>query len=291
MTDQNSHTDKPKAFLIGNPDKDRVAESLENVEDIVSDHACIVGKALTKDTNIVAEASPDMVVVLGGDGMILSVVRAMGRRQVPIVGVNLGKLGYLAEFGVDDLADHISEIVKDSLHVSEGMMLDVAIHRGDEVIFSNLAMNDCVVQAGPPFRMIELAVFAEGQPLTNLAADGLIFSTPIGSTAHNMAAGGPILQRGLDAVVMTPICPHSFAHRPLVLRSTQAIEVIGIRVNEGTTVSLDGQISTPLCELDRLVIRTFDHRFKLVRHPGQTRWHTLITKLKWGTRPEGRTTR
>ena len=286
MTDSTHPSDRPRVFLIGNPDKPAAVDALQQVEQIVAARAQIVGKVLAHHTEELLSAEPDLVVVLGGDGMMLAVARALGTRQVPLVGVNLGKLGYLAEFGVQDLADHIDQILQDSQHVSDGMMLDVRIEGDDEPPFTSLAMNDCVVQSGPPYRMIELAVFADGEALTSLAGDGLIISTPIGSTAHNMAAGGPIVQNGVDAVVITPICSHSLANRPLVLRSSQAIDVIGVRVNEGTTVTVDGQISSPFRENDRLVVRAFDHRFRLVRHPGQSRWHTLLTKLKWGVRPE-----
>jgi NAD+ kinase len=289
MPDSAQSSRKPRVFLIGNPDKDLAASTMQRVEEIVSRHACVVGKRLASPSEDVLSVETDLIIVLGGDGMMLSVARSLGTRQVPLVGVNMGKLGYLAEFGVDDLEDHIEQILENSKHVRDGMMQHVSIYRDDVAQFSSLAMNDCVVQAGPPYRMIELAVFADGQPLTSLAADGLIISTPIGSTAHNMAAGGPIVQNGVDAVVITPICPHTLSHRPLVLRSDQLVEVVGVRVNEGTTVAVDGQTSWPFQEADRLVVRAFEHRFKLVRHPGQSRWHTLITKLNWGMRPRQRT--
>lgn len=289
MTRSGEPTRRPRVLLIGNPDKDSVAVTMQRVEQIVSRHACVVGKALAYPGPDVLDVPADLIVVLGGDGMILAMVRALGPRQVPLVGVNLGKLGYLAEFGVQDLEDHIEQILEDSKHVRDGLMQHVSVYRDDAEQFSSLAMNDCVVQAGPPYRMIELAIFADGQPLTSLAADGLIISTPIGSTAHNMAAGGPIVQNGLDAMVITPICPHTLSHRPLVLRSDQTVDVIGVRVNDGTTVAVDGQTSWPFQEADRLVVRAYEHRFKLVRHPEQSRWHTLVTKLNWGMRPRRRT--
>jgi NAD+ kinase len=287
MSDSDCSTPKRRVFLIGNPDKPAVGKTMERVEGIISRHACLVGKALSHHTDELLAARADLIVVLGGDGMMLGIARAMGEHQVPLVGVNLGKLGYLAELGVDDLEDHIEQFLIDAGHVSSGMMLDARIQRDDVAQFSSLATNDCVVHAGQPYRMIELAVFVDDQPLTSLAGDGLIISTPIGSTAHNMAAGGPIVQGGVDAIAITPICPHSLAHRPLVLRSSQTVEVVSVKVNEGTTVSVDGQISSPFQESDRLIVRAYEHRFKLVRHPGQSRWHTLLTKLKWGTRPEG----
>ena len=284
MTD----TRELRVFLVGHPDKPAVPEVMPQVQRIVEPHARVVGTSLQVCGEELLAARPDMIVVLGGDGTMLAVARSLGTRQVPLLGVNLGKLGYLAEFSVTDLADHIEQVLHDGQYVSEGMMLEVRVVRDDADAFASLALNDCVVQSGPPYRMIELAVFANGDPLTSLAGDGLIISTPIGSTAHNLAAGGPIVQSSVDAVVVTPICPHSLAHRPLVLRATQAIEVIGVRVNPGTMITVDGQISSGLQDNDRLVVRPFDHRFKIVRHPGQSRWHPLLTKLKWGVRPEGR---
>jgi NAD+ kinase len=277
---------KPRVFLIGNPGKPSVAQALDQVEEIVSRYAQVVGKLLSHPTADLNEAQPELVVVLGGDGMILGVARALGRRQVPLMGVNLGKLGYLAEFSLKDLEDHFEQIVADPSPLSEGMMLDTTVCHQSRRVFHSLAMNDCVVQAGPPYRMIELAVMTDGQPLSSVLGDGLIVSTPIGSTAHNMSAGGPIVENGVNALVITPICPHSLAHRPLVLRADQAIDVIATRVNEGTTVAIDGQFSVPLHVGDHLSVRTSEHRFKLVRHPGQTRWHTLLAKLKWGVRPD-----
>jgi NAD+ kinase len=286
MTRSGDMKNEPRVFLIGNPGKPSVAQALDQVEQIVSRHARVVGKLLSHPSGDLNEAQPDLVVVLGGDGMMLGVARALGSRQVPLVGVNLGKLGYLAEFSLKDLEDHFGQIVTDPSPLSEGMMLDAAVYHRSQPVFRSLAMNDCVVQAGPPYRMVELAVMADSQPLTSVLGDGLIVSTPIGSTAHNMSAGGPIVENGVNALVITPICPHSLAHRPLVLRADQAIDVIATRANEGTTVAIDGQFSVPLHVGDHLSVHTSEQRFKLVRHPGQTRWNTLLTKLKWGVRPE-----
>jgi NAD+ kinase len=286
MASTPSTSSTPRVFLIGNPAKSSVTHAMEQVEKLLAPHAQIVGKAIAHHTSELAASEPDMVVVLGGDGMILGVARALGARQIPLVGVNLGKLGYLAEFGLQDFQDHLEQILFDPSNISTGMMLDVSLDRRSRQDFRSLAMNDCVVQAGPPYRMVELIVMADGEPLTSVAGDGLIISTPIGSTAHNMAAGGPIVEDGVDAIMITPICAHSFAHRPLVLRAGQIIDVIAVRANDGTTVAIDGQISVPFHIGDHLSVRASDHRFKLVRHPGQSRWHTLVTKLKWGVRPE-----
>ncbi len=286
MTSTARHQTEPRVFLIGNPDKSSAASAMEEIERIITPYARVVGRILARPTPELLATEPDLIIVLGGDGMILGVARSLGDRQVPIVGVNLGKLGYLAEFGLSDVEDHIAQILRDPTPISEGMMLEACVRRDGREYFRSMAMNDCVVQAGPPYRMVELAILADGHALTSMVGDGLIISTPIGSTAHNMAAGGPIVESMVEAVVITPICPHSFAHRPLVLRSTQTIDVIAVRANDGTTVAIDGQISVPLRVGDHLSLVASRHKFKLVRHPGQSRWHTLLTKLKWGLRPE-----
>jgi len=286
MSDSRNDTRPRRVVLIGNPDKPHVAKAMQQVKAVIARRAEVVGEALTHQSPTLLDAAPDIVVVLGGDGMILGVIRGMGGRQIPVVGVNLGKLGYLAEFALKDFEEHIDQILADSTHVSEGMMLDVSVFRNERRVFSSLAMNDCVVQAGPPYRMVELAVLADSSPLTRVAGDGLIISTPIGSTAHNMAAGGPIVENGVEGIVITPICPHSLAHRPLVLKANQVIDVIATRANDGTTLTIDGQISVPFHMGDCLSVSASPHKFKLVRHPGQGRWHTLVTKLKWGVRPE-----
>ena len=143
-------------------------------------------------------------------------------------------------------------------------------------------MNDCVIQAGPPFRMIELAVSVDGAELTRFAGDGLIIATPGGSTAHNMSAGGPILQPGLDAIVITPICPHSLTFRPIAVEGDSIIRVVATAVNEGTTARVDGQVSTVFHAGDELIVKRSHQSFQLVRNRANPPWHTLVTKLHWG---------
>ena len=151
--------------------------------------------------------------------------------------------------------------------------------------FCSAAINDIYITAGPPFRMIELKILVDGQPLAGCVTDGLIISTPTGSTAYNLSAGGPILSSKIEAVVITPICPHSLSFRPIVINADSKIEVFGVRVNEGTTISIDGQVSQNLTINDVVRIERENSDFLIVNNPIRSKWDTLATKLSWAEPP------
>ena len=268
-------------YIIGNPRKPKVRPTLELLREWIATRARVVGADLGCDAAKLAAADPDFVVVLGGDGSILGVARALGANQKPIIGVNLGKLGYLAEFTVDEFRQQFERLLAEPQWISRRMMLDVRIEQPAEP-FTTWAINDCVIHAGPPFRLIELEIHVDGTRLATLAGDGLIIATPGGSTAHNMSAGGPILQPGLDAIVITPICPHSLAFRPIAVEGHSTIRVVAATVNPGTTVSVDGQLSTGLLSGDALIVKRSSECLHLARNPAYPAWHTLLTKLHWG---------
>jgi len=276
---------KPRVFLVGSSVKPQMAEQLRAVGGTVADVVDLVGQATTDDLTALAPARPDLLVVLGGDGTLLSIARHLRENQIPIIGVNMGKLGFLAEFTVEDVRTYLRGLDGRSPVCSERALLEVAVESAGGTSHSGLAVNDCVVQAGPPFRMITLAVNVDGEPLTTVMGDGLIICTPTGSTAHNMSAGGPILLPGVMGLVITPVCPHSLTHRPLLVESSSVIEVTAVRCNAGTTISLDGQVSLPMYTGQKLIVRRYPHVLKLVTRPDLPRWHTLTTKLGWGQLP------
>jgi len=276
---------KKRIFIVANPDKPNAREHLDALRDWLGERAEVVGTSLAYGAGDAAAAQLDLIIVLGGDGTLLSVARSLGERQVPLAGVNIGKLGFLAEFSIDELKRQFDRLLDDPQAVSECMMLEACITCDDRVEFCGLAANDCVIQAGPPYRMIELAIAINAEHLTDVSGDGLIIATPGGSTAHNMSAGGPIVQATVQAIVLTPVCPHSLTHRPVVVEADAVIEVRAKRLNEGSTVSLDGQVSFPLRKGQCLTVRRFHETFKLVRNPARPPWHTLISKLKWGQSP------
>jgi len=158
----------------------------------------------------------------------------------------------------------------------------MTLSRTEEADITSLAVNDCVVHAGPPYRMIKLSIDVDRSPLTQFSGDGLVLATPSGSTAHNMSVGGPLVQPEVRALVLTPISPHSFTHRPFVFAGSETIEVLIRQANEGTTAVIDGQATLSLKTGDKLTICRAAAEFQLVRNPTQPKWHTLIEKLKWG---------
>jgi NAD+ kinase len=276
---------QPKVLLVGNPQRQHVQEALQHLHRSLKAKAEVAELAWPQEEQQLVRPQADLLVVLGGDGTVLSVARAMGQHQIPLAAVNLGKLGYLTDFSVEEFAECFEQLLQDKSLRCKRMIFQVHSRPANGEPFSSLAVNDCVIQAGPPFRMIELAILVDGEHLTSLAGDGVIISTPNGSTAHNMSAGGPIVEAELDAFCLTPICPHSLTFRPLVVGSQHEIEVISNRTNKGTMVNIDGQVSFALREGDRIVVRKAPHSLHLIRNPEQTRWDTLVTKLKWGHMP------
>jgi NAD+ kinase len=210
----------------------------------------------------------------------------LSQSAVPVVGVNLGKLGFLAEFSVGELKEFFPRLTEGTAPIEKRMMLGCRVFRGDQEQFCSAAINDVFITAGPPFGMIELKMAVDGQPIAGCVSDGLVISTPTGSTAYNLSAGGPILSAKMEAMVITPLCPHSLSFRPIVINADSRVEVVGVRVNEGTTVSIDGQVSCKLTVDDVVRIERHKGDFLIVNNPLRTRWDTLATKLHWAEKPK-----
>ncbi|MFH1267426.1 MAG: NAD(+)/NADH kinase [Planctomycetota bacterium] len=200
-------TSPRRVFILGNPEKGSVALALAGLQQFAAGRCTLVGAGMGLDARPALEAGAEVIVVLGGDGTLLSVARSLGDHQIPLIGVNLGRLGFLANFSVDELRTHFDQAIHNPALIEQRMILDVNVHRNGRQRFASRAMNDCVIQAGPPFRIIELLVYLDGQQLTSIGGDGVIVCTPTGSTAHNLSAGGPIVQAGVHAIVLTPLCP------------------------------------------------------------------------------------
>jgi NAD+ kinase len=233
----------------------------------------------------------DFAIVFGGDGSIISTARNVSKAALPVVGVNVGKLGFLAEFSVAELVEFFPRLNKNAASIDKRMMLNCRVFgngcdNSQDEKFCSTAINDIYITAGPPFRMIELKILVDGQPLAGCVTDGLIISTPTGSTAYNLSAGGPILSPKIEAVVITPICPHSLSFRPIVINADSKIEVFGLRVNEGTTISIDGQVSQNLSINDVVRVEKADNDFLIVNNPLRSQWDTLATKLSWAEKPK-----
>jgi NAD+ kinase len=280
----------PKLVIFGDPKKEGVHEAIDEFIGFAKDKAEIVASCSVEECSAEILKECDFAVVFGGDGSIISTARGVSEAGVPVIGVNVGKLGYLAEFSVDELKDFFPRLAKGTAPIAKQMMLSCRVFSnsgGNQTEkFCSSAINDVVITAGPPFRMVELKISVDGQPLAGCVSDGLIISTPTGSTAYNLSSGGPIVSPKMEAMVITPICPHSLSFRPIVIKADSIIEIVGIRVNEGTTVSIDGQVSLRLSIDDVVRVEKQSCGFLIVNNPLRSQWDTLATKLSWAEKPK-----
>ncbi len=239
---------------------------------------------------------PDLMVLLGGDGTILQAARFLARYQVPIAGINFGKLGYMAAFTPEEFESHLPELLAGKLPTTHRLMLEASVYRkklpgradeGESLQPESrcLALNDVVLNAGTPFRMVELTVRVNNSDTATFRGDGILISTASGSTGYNLSAGGPLITPDVDAIVITPICAHSLSFRPVVVPDRCTIGIEPRRLNEGTHVVMDGVVVHPLSADHYVVVKKAPHRLELVVNPRQTHWELLARKLHWASRP------
>jgi NAD+ kinase len=271
-----------RIFLIGNSRKSNVSTTFDRLAKWLDAKGVLAGTNLDGSPEFIQASNPDFVIALGGDGTILSVGQAMQHRQKPIVGVNLGKLGYLAHFSADDLERHFDRIISDKSLIGSRMMLDVVINPPSRPETRGIALNDCVLRVGDPFRTVGLALQIDGHPVTTIISDGLILSTPTGTTAHNMACGGPIVFPDVNAIILTPLCPHSLTHRPVVVGPNSSVTISVRPTSSGTAVVLDGQLVYPIPGGTSITVRRSPEVMQLVENPDRRSWDLLVQKLKWG---------
>lgn len=282
----------PRLVVLGDPRKGKVSEAIKEFSSFAEGKARIIASCNIAECPAGILKECNFVVVFGGDGSIISAARIVSQSNVPVIGVNLGKLGFLAEFSVDELKEFFPRLTSGKAPIERRMMLSCKVFGsggGDCVgtqTFCSTVINDVFITAGPPFRTIELRILVDNQPLAGCVSDGLIISTPTGSTAYNLSAGGPILSSRMEAMVVTPICPHSLSFRPIVISADSKVEVLGVRVNEGTTISIDGQVSLRLSINDVVRVDREKNDFLIVDNPLRTHWDTLAMKLGWAEKPK-----
>jgi len=277
-----------KLVVFRDPVKGRVSEAIAEFLEFTKGRCEIAASCHIDECNPEILSESDFAVVFGGDGSIISAARILAQSGVPVIGVNLGKLGFLAEFSADELKRYLEDILSGKMRIEKRMMLDCAVLNGSEERFREQAVNDVFITAGPPFRMIELRITVDGQRLADCVSDGLIISTPTGSTAYNMSAGGPILSGKIEAMVVTSICPHSLSFRPIVINADSKIEVAAVHLNSGSAVMVDGQVSLQLQMDDVVRIQRAKEAFLIVNNPLRTEWDTLASKLDWASKPKYR---
>ncbi|MFQ5816669.1 MAG: NAD(+)/NADH kinase [Terriglobia bacterium] len=224
----------------------------------------------------------DLLVVLGGDGTLLAAARLVDEHKAPILGVNLGALGFLTEITLDELYPVLEDVLAGRHHTSRRRMLEAEVRRGETAVASYRALNDAVLHKAALARMIDYAVAIDGAFVSLFRADGLIISTPTGSTAYSLAAGGPVVFPSLDAFLITPICPHMLSNRPLVIPDTAEIQVQLKSAAESVYLTVDGQVGMKLRDGDQVAVRKSNRFIELVTSPERNYFELLRNKLRWG---------
>ena len=224
----------------------------------------------------------DLILVLGGDGTMIATARMIGDTEIPVIGVNYGGLGYLAEFRIEEMFAALESILAGDYKLEQRVMLAVELRRGNEVVTRNRVLNDVVMNKSALARIIEIETHLNDQFVNLFRADGLIVATPTGSTAYNLSAGGPIIFPSMNAIVITPICPFTLSNRPIVVPDDSVIEVRLMTEKEEVALTLDGQVGFPLHSGDRVRIRKSETSFNLVQPKNRNYFDVLRDKLKWG---------
>ena len=224
----------------------------------------------------------DLMLVLGGDGTMIATARMIGDHEVPVLGVNYGGLGYLAEFRIEELYTALESILDGNFRLDRRVMLAVELQRGEETLRTSRVLNDVVINKSALARIIEIETYFNHQFVNSFRADGLIVSTPTGSTAYNLSAGGPVIFPSMNAVVITPICPFTLSNRPIVVPDDAEIELLLKTDNEEVALTLDGQVGFPLEVDDRVVIKKSRTTFNLIQPSNRNYFDVLRDKLRWG---------
>jgi NAD+ kinase len=221
----------------------------------------------------------EIVIALGGDGTILSTARAIGHDNIPILGVKVGGLGFLTDVTPEELSDALDSLKAGKYLLSERMTLETSFDDDRYV-----ALNDIVIDKGASPRILDLSISVGGQLVNVSTADGLILATPTGSTAYSLSVGGPIVHPHLEAIILSPICPHVLANRPMIIAADETVEVRIESAHGDVMLTVDGQLHFHLKESDRVIVRKGDHAVTLVKMSSRTYYDVLRTKLKWGVR-------
>ena len=275
-----SGIDRPRAMLLGAGDRANVQLECERLRPILEKQFDIVLSDFQFELDL-SQVEADLAIVLGGDGSILRASRQMANRQIPILGVNLGKLGFLAGINPEELISVLPDIATGRCRVLEHLMFTCSVLRGGEPICQQLGLNETVITAGPPFSLLNVHLYVDSDLVTTYSCDGLIVSTPVGSTAHSLSAGGPILRKTLQAFVISPICPHTLTIRPVVDAADRIYEMEVPEPNDGTAVVVDGRLLCQLQPGDRVRVERAEPRFQLLEVPGRNYYRTLRDKLGW----------
>jgi len=247
----------------------------------------VAAKAMRYDKTFELEhvgEDTDLIIVLGGDGTLLSASRHLQGKEVPILGVNLGGLGFLTETSVEELPSILEKVIKGDFDISKRVMLLVTVKRGNDYVFEFSILNDAVITKDALARIIDIETYVNEEYLTTYKGDGLIFSTPTGSTGYSLAAGGPLIYPSLANIMVTPICPHMLTNRPIILPEGVTARAVLSSKEEKVLLTIDGQIGFPLEYGDEVIVKRSPYTASLVKSSSKGYFEILRTKLKWGER-------
>lgn len=272
---------RPRVMVLAASDRENVRAWIGRLRPIIARHADIVETDLqigTAPTDIEA----DFAIVLGGDGTILRSARYLRNHPIPVLCVNLGRLGFLAALPPEALEETLPQVCGGQCRVVDHLMLECSILRDGETVATRVGLNEVAVLGGPPFSMLNVELYVDADLATTYSCDGLIISTPVGSTAHNLSAGGPILRQTLAAFVISPISPHTLTVRPVVDSADRVFEMVVPKPNEGTAVVVDGHMLDRVLPADRIRVQRASATFRRIEVHQQSYYRTLRDKLGWG---------
>lgn len=276
-----AHQHPPRVMIAADGSRAELRSAVDRLRPTIERHLQVIGVSLDFGEPL-ERNDAEIVLVLGGDGSILRAAHQMGFQQRPVLGVNLGRLGFLAALQPEQLEQALPEIAAGRHKVVEHLMIECTATRGGKAVCHSLALNEAAVLAGPPFKMVDIELYVDGELVTTYSCDGLIVSTPVGSTAHSLSAGGPILRNDMLALIILPISPHTMTHRPVVESADRTVELAVPQPHEGTSLVVDGRVLGTLEPGDRVRIVRSTARFQMVVVRGQSFYQRLREKLDWG---------
>lgn len=273
-----------KIIILGDKSKKKIRETIKELEPLFrkKSHLSIID---ISDEDELEKASADLAFVFGGDGTILSASRKLNAKQIPLIGVHLGKFGFLADLTSREISDSLEKIFAGEYVISQRMMLTCKLIRSKQVINETLGLNDAVISRTSLSRLISIKLYVNGKIVTTYSSDGLIVSTPSGTTAHSLSAGGPIVTPDMEAFAITPICPHTLSNRPLVVSGDSKIEMEQISESKGVGLTVDGQVYFDVKAGDRVVIEKAEKKLQLIDTQTRTFYDVLREKLNWRGQP------
>lgn len=273
-----------KILILGDLSKKKIYDTILGLKPWFEKHVGVDIIDLSKEKNF-GKREAEIAVVFGGDGAILSTCRGLGKNQVPIIGVHMGRFGFLAELIEKDVQVSLEKVFAGNYQIRKRMLLLCSTEREGKIINESTGINDAVVSRSSLSRLISIRLKMNGEDVATYRADGLIVSTPLGSTAHSLSAGGPILTPELNAFIIVPICPHTLTNRPLVISGDAKIEMELLSQLNGTGLTVDGQVFVELEMGDRIKVERSDIEVQMIYTGARTFYGVLREKLNWGGQP------